>query len=105
MKIKLLALSALMFFSVNANAAIDGLPFTDDQIAHVAGSAYIAKLCNSWGLDFWQTLGVNLALGTAKELYDMKSTGFSVQDIGFNVSGVFLSYSVDEVVNFISGGE
>lgn len=102
MKLKLLTLSLLALLTMNVNAAIDGIPLTDAEIAHIAGSAYITKLCDSLELDFWQSLGVVLTLGTLKELYDLRSTGFSVQDIGFNVSGVFLSYSVDEVVKVLA---
>ena len=97
MKKILLTVITVLTLSVQAFPAINGLPFTDDQYAHAFGSAYVSKLCKSNGMGFWETTGIILALGTLKELYDMKSTGFNTDDILVNLSGVGICYTVDFV--------
>jgi len=84
-----------VFGATNAHSAIKGIPVSDDQYAHAFGSMYLTKLCKSYDLGVIETVGINLALGIAKELYDMNSTGFNTGDIGVNLCGVGLAYSVD----------
>lgn len=96
---KLLTFVTLAILSVNSFAAIDGIPLKDDQYAHIFGSAYITEVCKSADLEWWQTGLILLGAGVAKEIYDMKSTGFNWGDIGLNFAGLGLSYSVDFVLD------
>lgn len=100
-KYLIIALAIVFMFltSVTANAAVKGLPFTDDQYAHAFGSAYLTKVCKDIDLDFFQTTLVIVGLGVAKELYDMNSTGFNSGDILTNCSGLVLAYSFDFVLD------
>lgn len=97
-----LFLAAIVIFFMwgasHSSAAIKGIPVTDDQYAHLFGSAYISKVCQDNDIEFIETIGIMMAIGVLKEIYDINSTGFNVGDIGWNVSGVFLAYSVDFVL-------
>ena len=97
--IAILIVVFMFLTQVTAQAAVKGLPFTDDQYAHAFGSAYIAKVCKDKDLDFWQTTAVFIGLGVVKELYDMNSTGFDAGDILTNCSGLVLAYSFDFVLD------
>ena len=96
----------ILFFSfiitillcINSHSEFKGVQIRDDHYAHIFFSAYISEICKDHELDPLQTTLIMTGIGILKELWDMESTGFSIDDICFNISGVCLSYSIDFVL-------
>lgn len=102
-RIIIVACLVLMLWGNSLNAVIQGVPLKDDEYAHIFTSAWVAQVCRENNFDFWQSSALMFGAGVAKELYDMRSTGFNTADIGLNMVGVILSYSVSDLIENLTG--
>jgi len=72
-----------------------GMNFQDDKMAHMYFSAWLTNQCEKYGLNWWQSGLVVLSVGIAKEISDIKYTGFDTNDIAWNMIGWGFNYTVE----------
>lgn len=99
----IIALFVLIIFFNPVQAAFDNVPISDDQYAHIFGSAFITQVCTNNDIDPFTTFFIVMGIGVIKEVYDIGRTGFSFQDLTYNAVGVGFSLSVDEIINRWNG--
>ena len=85
----------MLAFSLCSFATIKGLPFTDDNYAHLLSGAYATEWLANNDIEGLDALAVVTVLALAKELILDNSP--STDDIAFSISGYFLAQLLNMV--------
>jgi len=78
------------------------MALTQQETEQLTIGTLISEHLDSKGCDPLEKLVITAGISIVKELFD--TDGFKLKDIGFTCSGIIVSYSVDELTDFILSG-
>ena len=91
----------LLSIAIVLTMVCPAFPNEADDLGHLFAGSYLTEHLKRKDCDPFLSFLIVTGLSFAKELYDKD---FSTRDLSFTVGGVFLTYGVDEIVNFIMSG-